>query len=354
MRLSRREFLWIAGLAVSVRAGRQLGALQWLLPSRVGLATWGDQFDPGASLGRVTIARTALRSRPTPDSSFLGWKQQDEVVQVRRQVVGLGAAPQNHVWLETSQGYLYFPDVQPMIFQPNSPLGTLPSGGVWAEVTVPYVDATSQPAGTAPVQHRLYYASIYQIDALARDEQGQVWYHIQDLGAYAPAQGLRPIAAEEVSALSPEVENKKIVVDLDRQDLSAFENEVEVFHATIASGPQINKPDSKEMVWATSPGSHRVQWKRVGVWMAAGNAASGYDLPGVGWTTCFISTNGVAIHSTYWHNDYGVPKSHGCVNARPEDAHWVFRWTQPAVPYPLGVATPPLPGGTAVIVIAKD
>ncbi|MGA2821751.1 MAG: L,D-transpeptidase [Anaerolineales bacterium] len=350
MRLSRREFLRIAGLAVSARAGRQLGALQRLLPSRGGLDTWGDQFDPGASLGRVTIARTALRSRPSPDSSFLGWKQQDDVVQVQREVVGQGTRAENHVWMETSQGYLYFPDMQPIVFQPNLPLETLPGGGTWAEVTVPYVDSRSQPSGTAPLGPRLYYASIYQIDALAKDEQGQVWYHIHDPGVYAPAEGLRPIAAEEVSPLSPEVENKKIVVDLVRQDLSAFENEVEVFHATIASGGQFHKQGSSQMVWATSPGSHLVQWKWVGVWMAAGSQAIGYNLPGVGWATFFISTNGVAIHSTYWHNDYGVAKSHGCVNARPQDAHWVFRWTLPAVPYPLGYVKSSLPGGTAVIV----
>jgi lipoprotein-anchoring transpeptidase ErfK/SrfK len=196
----------------------------------------------------------------------------------------------------------------------------------------------------------LYYASIYQIDALSHDPQGQAWYHILDLGVWVPGTGLTPITSEDVSPLSPQVENKRIVVDLERQDLSAFEDQVEVFHATIASGVQFHKSGSTALVWATTPGSYRVQWKRVGVRMAAGNAASGYDLPGVGWATFFISTNGVAIHSTYWHNDYGVPKSHGCVNARPEDAHWVFRWTLPAVPYPSGDVHPSLPGGTVVIV----
>jgi len=84
--------------------------------------------------------------------------------------------------------------------------------------------------------------------------------------------------------------------------------------------------------------------------MAAGDALSGYDLPGVGWPTIFISSNGVAIHSTYWHNDYGIPKSHGCVNARPDDAKWVFRWTLPHVSYLPGEAVPELPGGTIVVV----
>jgi len=45
------------------------------------------------------------------------------------------------------------------------------------------------------------------------------------------------------------------------------------------------------------------------------------------------------LHSTYWHNDYGTPKSHGCLNLRPEDAQWLFRWTAPVVPYAPGDIT---------------
>jgi lipoprotein-anchoring transpeptidase ErfK/SrfK len=37
----------------------------------------------------------------------------------------------------------------------------------------------------------------------------------------------------------------------------------------------------------------------------------------------------VAFHGTYWHTDYGTPRSHGCVNMRPEEAKWLYRWTTP-------------------------
>jgi lipoprotein-anchoring transpeptidase ErfK/SrfK len=43
--------------------------------------------------------------------------------------------------------------------------------------------------------------------------------------------------------------------------------------------------------------------------------------------------------------------SNGCVNASPEDARWVFRWTQPAVPYEPGDVTVSLPGGTTIEVV---
>ena len=66
--------------------------------------------------------------------------------------------------------------------------------------------------------------------------------------------------------------------------------------------------------------------------MAAGNlAANGFDLPGVPWVSYFTE-RGVAFHGTYWHNDYGRPRSHGCVNLTPAAAKWIYRWTNPVVP----------------------
>jgi hypothetical protein len=44
----------------------------------------------------------------------------------------------------------------------------------------------------------------------------------------------------------------------------------------------------------------------------------------------------VAIHSTFWHNNYGDTMSHGCVNVTPEDAKWIFRWSDPAVRFDPG------------------
>ena len=51
-----------------------------------------------------------------------------------------------------------------------------------------------------------------------------------------------------------------------------------------------------------------------------------------------------------WHNDYGTPKSAGCINLRSQDAKWLFRWTLPEVPYVPGYITVEWPGGTKVII----
>ncbi|MBI3176443.1 MAG: L,D-transpeptidase [Chloroflexi bacterium] len=62
--------------------------------------------------------------------------------------------------------------------------------------------------------------------------------------------------------------------------------------------------------------------------MSGGTPQNGYDLPGVPWVSYFAG-NGAALHGTYWHNDFGTPKSAGCINLRPQDARWLFRWTLP-------------------------
>jgi lipoprotein-anchoring transpeptidase ErfK/SrfK len=72
--------------------------------------------------------------------------------------------------------------------------------------------------------------------------------------------------------------------------------------------------------------------------MSGGTTGAGYDTPGIGWTVLF-SSDGAAIHSTFWHNDFGLARTHGCVNAMPEDARWIFRWTVPDVPYNPGDVT---------------
>jgi lipoprotein-anchoring transpeptidase ErfK/SrfK len=50
----------------------------------------------------------------------------------------------------------------------------------------------------------------------------------------------------------------------------------------------------------------------------------GYYLPDVPYTMYFYG--GYAIHGTYWHNNFGTPMSHGCVNMKTPEAKWLFNW----------------------------
>jgi len=53
-------------------------------------------------------------------------------------------------------------------------------------------------------------------------------------------------------------------------------------------------------------------------------------LTGVPWAS-FI-TDPVAFHGVYWHNNFGMTMSSGCINMRTEEAKWLFRWTTPVTP----------------------
>ena len=50
-----------------------------------------------------------------------------------------------------------------------------------------------------------------------------------------------------------------------------------------------------------------------------------YDLPGVPWNLYFTQ-GGAVIHGAYWHNSFGKPYSHGCVNLPPQQAKKLYNW----------------------------
>jgi len=106
----------------------------------------------------------------------------------------------------------------------------------------------------------------------------------------------------------------------------------------------------KRTEWLTPLGIRPIWRKLISVHMSGGTTGGGYDLPGVSWTSLFEG-NGIAIHSTFWHNNFGEQMSHGCVNAAPEDAKWMFRWTLPVISYDPGDLTVGMPGGTRIEVV---
>ena len=84
--------------------------------------------------------------------------------------------------------------------------------------------------------------------------------------------------------------------------------------------------------------------------MTGGTGDDYCDLPGVGFPT-FLTWSGVAIHTAYWHNDFRVMRSHGCLNVPAAVSRWVWRWTAPVAPYDEAYyTTPPGVAGTRVIV----
>jgi len=169
---------------------------------------------------------------------------------------------------------------------------------------------------------------------------GRIWYELLDdllrIRYYARGEHLRRIPLEEVTPISPEVplQHKQIQVDLGSQELFCYEYKRLVFRTRISSGIPDSRPRENGIPTITPSGRFFIEVKMPSRHMGNGRITAdleAYELPGVPWVSFFTPT-GVAFHGTYWHNDFGRPKSRGCINMDCSEAKWVYRWTLPVVP----------------------
>ncbi|MHB0857046.1 MAG: L,D-transpeptidase family protein [Anaerolineae bacterium] len=112
-------------------------------------------------------------------------------------------------------------------------------------------------------------------------------------------------------------EGKWIEVDLSDQMLYAFEDDRVVFTTNVSTGKE-HTP--------TVQGKFRIFQKYEAQLMSG----PGYYLPNVPYVMYFYGA--FALHGAYWHDKWGTPTSHGCVNLRIEDAQWLYAWADPAMP----------------------
>ncbi len=284
--------------------------------------------------GRVLNASVDVYDAPTFSGKLVNTYWRDWILPITGITIGSIKDLFNLVWYKVGdEGYTHSGAIQPVLTLPNPIVEEIPQDGVLAEVTVPFTDAHWDPGDDNPVAYRFYYATTYWITEFIRDDKGNPWYGILDdkweYMYYVPAPHLRLIPPEELSPVSSNVPSsmKRIEVYLPEQVMIAYEFDHPVFMARVATGAVFRNGD-----FSTPPGRYITFHKRPSRHMARGNLASnGYDLPGVPWNS-YITEEGIAIHGTYWHNYYGRPRSHGCINLTPQAAKWVFLWTMPSVP----------------------
>jgi hypothetical protein len=341
--MKRREFIKLSALTMGALALTPFPALAQTA------ADWPDS----ERLGRVCQGKVDIRSKPNPDAPSVKNIYDDAIVAWQREVVGIGPGYGSRRWVETPDGYIYAPRLQPVYNKPNEVVKALPIAkndkgediqGMWAEVTVPYVDLiiANPPVRTPSLKEnpkpRFYYSQVLWVDGMKTGSDGKQYYHTdQKYGTYgdffwASADAFRPITAEEIAPISPNVENKKIVVNVTRQTLTAYEGKNEVYFTRVSTGAKFDYLGNAVDKWSTPLGPHPIYRKLITLEMSGQTTG---DWPAVPWT-CIITGEGVSVHSTYWHNDFGVPRSHGCINASPEDAKWVYRWSYPHINYMQG------------------
>lgn len=318
--LSRRDFLKILGA----------GALG-LVASELRLER---AFAKPAQQGRMTVSGVPLYSEPAFNAKQLHLFGRDEVASIVSEVDGDNGYgnPFDKTWFKIgTDGYSYSGWIQPVdtIYQ-KSVYGVPPQGQL-GEITVPYSDTRLAPTAYADRGYRIYYGSTHWVKnvIVVRDEKS-VWYEIYDSflhkSFYVASYDMRLIPDDELAQLSPEIPNdqKAIYVDLANQLVTAYEGEQLVFSSRCSSGAKGTRTPSGEFsTYHKGPSVHMTN--------QGDEVAHIYDLPGVPWCS-FFTGEGNAFHGTYWHNDYGRPRSHGCVNLPSEAAKFLYRWTNPVVP----------------------
>jgi L,D-transpeptidase catalytic domain len=283
--------------------------------------------------GRITERTVWTHDEPNLKAKRRRLYWHDLVVPITNTTIGDDETSYNRVWYELEEsGYAYSGGIQPVRTLLNKPQ-LIPTRGVLGEVSVPFTDAYLGVDPDADGLYRLYYETVHWVAGAVDAADGSAWYRLlddkYDRYYYARAKDIRILSTEELAPLSSNVptENKRVEVHLDEQLLVAYESGQVVFASRISTGGK-----RLSGTYTTPVGNFITYHKRPTRHMATGDiASSGFDLPGVPWVS-YITESGISFHGTYWHNDYGRPHSHGCINMSPPAAKWLYRWTTPVVP----------------------
>jgi hypothetical protein len=313
--ISRRDFLKLGGLTLASLAFTPF------LPE----FTEFEDID----LVRVAYRSVSIYSEPDDKSRIVGTWNRDDLVHVY-ETVQAATPVYNPIWYRVYGGYMQRARLQKVRIHYNPALTNVPNTKLLAELTVPYTQIYrhSQLDGWT-TDYRTYYSTIHWITDIATGPDGKAWYRLQDESDesiyFIPTAQLRPISPDEITPLSPEVPagNKRIDVNLTTQTLVCYENKQAVLTADVSTGVF--------RLYDTPIGRFNIQDKLPSRRMHGSDLFANDQenvLAGVPWCS-FFTEKGHALHGTYWHDNFGLPMSHGCVNMRTEEAKWLFRWSLP-------------------------
>jgi LysM repeat protein len=161
---------------------------------------------------------------------------------------------------------------------------------------------------------KMYNVSMEDIITLNDISDPNLLYVGQELTI--PASGLFEPTAEDAPP-APSSRGKSILVSISSQRIYAYEDG-ELVHSHITS---TGLPDTPTVL-----GDYSIYVK----YAADDMSGPDYFLPQVPWTMYFYQ--GYAIHGTYWHNAFGRPMSHGCVNLPVDEAQWFYDFAEVGTP----------------------
>jgi lipoprotein-anchoring transpeptidase ErfK/SrfK len=119
-----------------------------------------------------------------------------------------------------------------------------------------------------------------------------------------------------------------IDVSIRKQTLVAYEGTRVIFATLVSTGESgLDDPETSK---STTRGMFRIFAKHLTTTMSSKVVGEEFELKDIPYVQYF--SEGYALHAAYWHDDFGTPHSHGCINLSPEDARWLFQWTEPQLP----------------------
>jgi hypothetical protein len=148
-------------------------------------------------------------------------------------------------------------------------------------------------------------------------------------GSFAPEATLRILPARDSFPSFATGDRKWVDISVQHQTLVAYIGKRAVYATLVSTGRGgMGDPETQS---ATVRGTFMIYQKEVSSTMDGDEDRSdSFNLRDVPFVQYFHK--GFALHGTYWHDDFGKVRSHGCVNLAPIDAAWLFEWTDPSVP----------------------
>ncbi len=211
-----------------------------------------------------------------------------------------------------------------------------PSGQSWAVRSFVGLDPGAEPEGQGKAQY---------LRTLERQQDGTA--------LYALANDATVVARRDKLPIGVAPGTKWLLISITQGTLVAYDG-AEPAYATLmspgAGGVPVRGQDPVKM--STTPmGVYRVTFKHRAATMSPEQGENrSFWIADVPYTQYFNAP--FALHTAYWHENFGEPMSAGCINVSPEDGRYLFDWTDPKMPTGWNGAAPvgPLGPGTYVVI----
>ena len=248
---------------------------------------------------RIRARTTEVREAPDPEAKVLEHHRRGHILAVREEPTDAGA------WLETPKGgFLPRSAVKVLEASPFHGVADPPPRVAFLLRAVTPRDAPADAPGPLPRRSALEVLDVGKrvlttAGSVPRNAVRLAWARPRPLGI-GPAE-------------------RWVHVDTDEQTLTAYEGDRLVFATLVSTG----KRD-----WETPLGTFRV-WLKVRHARMHGHRVRYLvqEVPQIMWFA-----HDVALHAAVWHDRFGTPVSHGCVNLSLADGEWLFRWAPPELP----------------------